>query len=105
MKTFVSRYHEDVMVKVNGMHRFSGLHKGIDVWMEVLGLISTRYEDFSVTLNNMIVDGDQAFTQLYAKAKGLDADFGYYHKLVEGKIKEFWIYDDSEKMAHAMKAV
>jgi hypothetical protein len=22
-----------------------------------------------------------------------------------GKIKEFWIYDDSQKMAHTMKAV
>ena len=30
METFVSLYHDDGMVKVNGMHRFSGLHKDID---------------------------------------------------------------------------
>jgi len=53
----------------------------------------------------MIGDGDHVFTQLHAKAKGLDANFGHYHKLVDGKIKEFSIYDDSQKMAHVMKAV
>ncbi len=105
METFVSLYHEDVVVTINGMHRFSGVHKGINAWMEVLASIPPRYEDFSVTPTNMIVDGDQVFTQLHAQAKGLDAKFGHYHKLVDGKIKEFWIYDDSQKMAHVMKAV
>ena len=93
------------MVTINGMHRFSGVHKGINAWMEVLGSIPPRYEDFSVTPTNMIVEGDQVFTQLHTQAKGLDANFGHYHKLVDGKIKEFWIYDDSQKMAHVMKAV
>ena len=37
METFVSLYHEDVVVTINGMHRFSGVHKGINAWMEVLG--------------------------------------------------------------------
>ena len=36
METFVFLYHNDVVVKVNGMHRFSGVHKGIDAWMEIL---------------------------------------------------------------------
>ena len=105
METFVSLYHEDVVVTINGMHRFSGVHKGINAWMGILGSIPPRYEDFSVTPTNMIVEGDQVFTQLHAKAKGLDANFGHYHKLVDGKIKEFWIYDDSQKMAHVMRAV
>ena len=37
METFVSLYHEDVVVTINGMHRFSGVHKGINAWMAVLG--------------------------------------------------------------------
>ena len=49
METFVSLYHDDVMVKVNGMHRFSDLHKGIDAWMELLSSIPARFGDFSVT--------------------------------------------------------
>ena len=105
METFATLYHDDVVVTVNGMHRFSGCHKGIGAWMELLSLIPARFEDFSVTPINMIAEGEQVFTQVHAQGKGLDADFGHYHKLVGGKIKEFWIYDDSQKMAHVMKAV
>ena len=105
METFVSLCHDDVVVTINGMHRFSDVHNGIDAWMEVLGSIPPRYEEFSVTPTNMIAEGDQVFTQIHAKTKGLDANFGHYHKLVNGKIKEFWIYDDSQKMAHVMKAL
>ena len=104
-RPYVSLYHDDVVVKVNGMHRFSGVHNGIGAWMEILSQVPARFEDFSVTSTNMIAEGDQVFTPMHAKAEGLDADFGYYHKLVDGKIKEFWIYDDSQKMAHVMKAV
>jgi ketosteroid isomerase-like protein len=105
METFVSLYHEDVVVTVNGMHRFSGVHKGINAFLEVLGGLPSRFENFSVTPTNMIAEGDQVFTQIHAKAEGLDANFGHFHRLVDGKIKEFWIYDDSQKMAHVMKAV
>ena len=105
METFVSLYHEDVVVTINGMHRFSGVHKGINAFLEVLGGIPSRYEKFSVTPINMIAEGDQVFTQIHAKAEGMDADFGHFHRLVDGEIKEFWIYDDSQKMAHVMKAV
>ena len=35
METFVSLYHDDVVVTINGMHRFSGTHKGIDAWIQV----------------------------------------------------------------------
>ena len=54
METFVSLYHEDVVVTINGMHRFSGVHKGINAFLEVLSGIPSRYEDFSITPINMI---------------------------------------------------
>ena len=105
METFVSFYHDNVVVTINGMHRFSGTHKGIDAWIQVLSQVPERYEDFSVTPVNIIAEGDQMFAQIHAKAKGLEGYFGHFLKLETGKIKEFWIYGDSQKMAHAMKAV
>jgi len=105
METFVTLFHDDVVVTINGMHRLSGVHEGIDAWMGVLSQVPVRYDNFSVTPTNMIAEGDQVFTQLHAKADGLDANFGHYGKVVDGKIKEFWIYDDSQKMAHVEKAV
>ena len=105
METFVSLYHEDVIVTINGMHRFSGVQKGINAFLKVLGGIPSRYENFSVTPINMIAEGDQVFTQIHAKAEGMDAEFGHLHRLLDGKIKEFWTYDDSQKLSHVMKAV
>ena len=105
MEKFASMYHEDAIIKVNGMHSFSGTHEGIAAWMSVLSTIPAMFDNFSVTQTNMIAEGNQVFTQLHAKADGMDANFGHYHKIEDGKIKEFWIYDDSQKMAHTMKAV
>ena len=105
METFVTLFHADVVVTINGMHRLSGVHEGIDAWLGVLSQVPARYDNFSVTPTNMIAEGDQVFTQIHAKADGLDANFGHYGKVVDGKIKEFWIYDDSQKMAHVEKAV
>ena len=105
METFVSLYDEEVMVKINGMHRFSGTYNGIKEWMDVLSQIPSRYDNFSVTPINMIAEDNQVFSQILAKADRMEADFGHFHKIEKGKIKEFWVYDDSQKMAHTMKAI
>ena len=89
METFVGLFHEDCSVTINGMHKFSGTYNGIKEFMGVLALIPTHFDNFSVTVANMISDGDQVFTQLDGKADGMDAKFGHFHKLEAGKIKEF----------------
>ena len=91
-------------VTINGMHKLSGTYNGIKEFVGVLALIPSHYDNFSVTVANMISEGDQVATQLDASADGMEAKFGHFHKIEEGEIKEFWIYDDSQKMAHAMKA-
>ena len=105
METFVGLFHEDVTVVMNGMHKFSGTYNGINEFMSVLAMIPTHFENFSVTVVNMISEGDHVATQLDATADGMEAKFGHFHKVEAGKITEFWIYDDSQKMAHTMKAV
>ena len=51
METFVSLYHDDVVVTINGMHRFSGTHRGIEAWVQVLSQVPARFEDFSSKLD------------------------------------------------------
>ena len=77
----------------------------LDVNLDVNVNANTHFDNFSVTVANMISEGDQVATQLDATADGMEAKFGHFHKVEAGKIKEFWIYDDSQKMAHTMKAV
>ena len=68
METFVGLFHEDVTVVMNGMHKFSGTYNGINEFMSVLGMIPTHFDNFSVTVTNMISEGDQVATQLDATA-------------------------------------
>jgi len=35
----------------------------------------------------------------------MNANVGHIHKLVDGKIKEMWIYNDSQQMAQNMKEI
>jgi hypothetical protein len=67
--------------------------------------IPTRYDNFSNGLVNMICDADQFFTQLHAKADRMDSNLGHFHKVVDDKIKECWIYCDSQQIAENMKDV
>ena len=105
VETLVSLYHEDCTVTINGLHKFSGTYNGIGEFMSVLALIPAHYDNFSLTVVSMISEGDDVATLLDASADGMVAKFGHFHKIEAGKIKEFWVCDDSQKMAHAMKAV
>ena len=105
VETLVSLYHEDCTVTINGLHKFSGTYNGIGEFMSVLALIPAHYDNFSLTVVSMISEGDHVATLLDASADGMVAKFGHFHKIEAGKIKEFCVCDDSQKMAHAMKAV
>ena len=51
--------------------------------------------------------GHHLFAMLQATAVGsgnLTADFGHFPKIEEGKIAEFYIFDDSQKMTATMNA-
>ena len=56
METFVGL---GCTVTINGMHKFSGTYNGINEFMGVLALIPSHYDNFSVTVANMISEGDQ----------------------------------------------
>ena len=105
VETLISLYHEDCTVTINGLQQFSGTYNGRGEFMSVLALIPAHYDNFSLTVVSMISEGDHVATLLDASADGMVAKFGHFHKIEAGKIKEFWVCDDSQKMAHAMKAV
>ena len=97
--------HNDCNAVINGMNTMSASYYGKNEFMGVLAIIPILFDNLSLTVTNMISDGDQVFTQLDAKADGMEGKFGHFHKLEAGKIKECWIYDYSQKIARVMKAV
>ena len=50
METFVTLFHADVVVTINGMHIFSGVHEGIDAWMRVLAKVPANYYRLKTTV-------------------------------------------------------
>ena len=105
IETFISLFHEDCKVVNNGMHKFSGTYDGIESFVALLSQIPSHFENFTVKCTHQIAEGNEVFSQVHGTADGMDANFGHYHKIEDGKIKEFWIYDDSQKLAATMKAV
>ena len=56
---------------------------------------------------NIIAEGHHLFAMLHATAVGLGnltVGFGHFPKIEEGKIAEFYIFDDSQKMTATINA-
>ena len=106
MDTFRTLYHADVVVKTNGMHKFSGTYNGLDNWMNNnLMHVPTHFDNFKIESKLVIAEGDYVFVLAHGTATGMDGDFGHLFKVENEKITEFHLLDDSQKIAHAMKAL
>jgi len=55
MDTFRTLFHSDVVVKTNGMHKFSGTYNGFDAWFSNMPMqIPTHFDNFKVEPKLMI---------------------------------------------------
>ena len=104
MDTMMSLMHDDAQVIINGMHRFSGTYDKSSL-LGTLAQIPVMFDDFKVEVDEIIEEGDSAFAKVKGTAVGMSADFGHFYRFKDGKIIEQWIMDDSQKMAHAMRAM
>ena len=91
METFVGLFHEDCTVTIDGIHKLSGTYEGIKEFVGVLALIQAKNDNFSVTVANMIYEGDDVAAQLEASGDGMETKYGHFNKIEEGKVKEYWI--------------
>ena len=107
MQTFFTEVvHDDITWIFPGdKHPMSGTHKGKEAMMKTMSLIPQLWDNFSVTPEFMIGEGNKVFVKCKATADGMDADFGHFFKVENEKITEFHIFDDSQKLASIMKAM
>ena len=62
MDAFRALYHKDVVVKTNGMHKFSGTYNGFDAWLNNMVMhIPTHFDNFKVKPKLMVAEGDYVF--------------------------------------------
>ena len=106
MATIKSLFHEQAVIKVNGMHKFSGTYHGPDSFInDFLAHIPSHFENFKVEPKLMVAEGEYVFALVRGTAEGMEGDFGHLYKIENGKTVEFHILDDSQKLASIMKAL
>ena len=106
MEVLAALQHEDFVMKMNGMHSLSGACNGGDNFVQnCLSKIPMALPIFNLRIINSFANESQVFAHIKCTADNLEAFFGHYFVIADDKIKEFHAFDDSQKVAHAMKAV
>ena len=106
MEKLAPLYHKDYVFYMNGMHRLSGTYYGFEDWAKnCLSKIPQVLTNLNFEILTSFSEGNRVFVHLRSTADGLDAYYGHYFVVESGQIKELHAFDDSQKVAHAMKAV
>ena len=106
METFATLWADDAVIVCNGMHKFSRTYYGVGDWMaNMLAHMPTHFPGLKVTPLHMVEEDGHVFIHAHVTAEGLDSFSGHYDIIEDGKIKEFHIFDDSQKLGQAMKAL
>ena len=106
IKGLAALQHEHFVMKMNGMHSLSGTYNGWDNCVQnCLSKIPIALPNFNLIIKNSFANESQVFVYIKCTADNLEAFFGHYFVIADDKIKESHTFDDSQKVAHAMKAV
>ena len=97
MPTLASLCAEDMAVKMGGEMPISGEYNGFEAWAN--GQLAKMQ-----AIVNMFEDDGNVFTILKMTADGLEALSCHHAVIKNGKYAEFYIFDDTQKMASAMNA-
>ena len=95
--------HEDMTFRMNGTHSLSGEYHGFGNWLNnFLAKIPTVIPGFHLEMEHCFESGNDVFRHLRATGEGLDAYFGHYFVVEDGKIRSFHAFDDSQQWAKAL---
>ena len=97
-------FHKEAVITVNGDHKRSGKYKGFADWRDnFLMHLPNDYPNFNLEIQHLVAEDDRVHVFVKYTADNLDAN-GVHMFLLEGGLqKEFLIFDDSQKMAAALK--
>ena len=105
MEKFSSVLADDCTLVMNGMHILSGTYVGKEsIMTNFMTKVGKHFPDnVSGEPVKMIAEGENVFTLMNIKGNSLDMSAGHHHVVVDGKITEFHIFDDSQKWALTLK--
>jgi ketosteroid isomerase-like protein len=106
MPTLASLCAEDTAVKMGGEMPIFGDYTGFEAWATgQLAKTQALWRNFKLEFVNMFEDEGNVFTILKMTADGLEALSCHHAVIKNEKYAEFYIFDDTQKMASAMNVV
>ena len=105
IEAFAALLADDCVVAMNGMHTMSGIYEGKDM---ILGHFMPRVgkslpDGAGGTIQKILVEGNEAFVHLILEAPDLCMSVGHYFVFDGDLVKEYHIFDDSQKWARTIK--
>jgi len=98
-------YHQHAVIKVNGDHELSGEYRGFDDFLNnFLAQIPIKFPNFDLNILNVTAEDDRVFVNVHYTADNLDAQSVHMFVVKDGLETEFYLFDDSQKMAAALNA-
>ena len=106
MAKLASLCAEDMVVKMGGTMPVSGIYNGFVAWAEgQLSKMHSLFSNFNLEIVNMFEDSGNVFTVLKMTGDILEALNYHYAVIKNEKYSEFFMFDDTQKMAQAIKTV
>lgn len=105
MEKFASVFADDCVAVMNGMHVVSGTYSGREAIMtQMMARVGKHFPDgLSFEKVKMFAEGSDVFTMGTIKGDGVEMSVGHHHVVVDGKVTEMHIFDDSHKWAMTLK--
>ena len=105
MDGLAKNFHEDAIIKCNGNHEFSGEYNGFNDWLQnFLAHIPTKYPNFQLSILNTVAEDNRVHVHVKLTADNLNAEAVHMFVVENGFQTEFYIFDDSQKIAKALSS-
>ena len=86
-----------------GKHPLAGVHKGKENFIANMSKIPEYWDNFMVTPQAMISEGNKVFALVKGTADGMDTMFGHYFEVENNQMKVMMTFDDTLTAFNAMK--
>ena len=103
MECLAKIYHEDASIKVNGNHEIHDIVLKVHDFLEnFISNLPVKFPNFRLEILNVSSEGDRVYLHVRYIADNLDCESVHMFVVKDELETEFYIFDDSQKMAAAL---
>ena len=103
MEGLAKIYREDASIKVNGNHEIHDIVLKVHDFLEnFISKLPVIFANFRLEILNVSAEGDRVYLHVRYIADNLDCEFVHMFVVKDELETEFYIFDDSQKMAAAL---